>query len=139
MAFSTKVHGWENDGTTLKSSGAVTSSGTAETAVNVGKADFDVEVVVSAATTGTGNDMFLIVVEENTLAATTTWTECGNLCLGDAGGTGRSAAITTGSFPVGVARSGDNQVRIKTYLVGSAASVTFSATAYPRTRMHASV
>lgn len=139
MAWQDQINAWKNDGTTLKSSGAVTVSGTAETAVEVGKGDFTVEIDVTAITQGTGSDHALIVVEANTAAATTTWAEIGNLSLGDAGGTGRAVAIGVDTYTIGVKNQGDYQVRIKTYLVGSTSSVTFSAVAYPNATKNASI
>ena len=125
-----KMLSWQNGGTAINASATYTSDNTG-TAVTLGKGRFDLFVDVTALTLGTGFDTVTLVVERNTAAATSTWISvCPPIVIGgDA--TGAGEAVGVGDYVVGLNNTGDHQIRIKTYLSGSATSVTYSATAYP--------
>jgi hypothetical protein len=133
MAWQTQDIPWGNDGTAFASAETMTSDGVAGSTLELGRGDFDIVITSALTDTGVGFDIGLIIVQANTAAATTTWTEIGNLCLGDA--TGRGTALTTvTSAVVPVKNCGDYQVRLYCYMQGSTTIMTITAKAYPRRR-----
>lgn len=125
---------WRNDGIALATAQTLTADGVAGAAIFVGRGAFDIAFTASITVeAGTDFDICLLIVQANTLAATTTWLEIGNLCLGDA--LGRGVALTTVTRAViGVTNDGDNQIRLFAYLQGSVLTATITAIAYPRVR-----
>ena len=134
MAWQTQNVQWGNDGIALVTAEAQSGDGILGSAVEVGRGDFDV-VFSSAALsdTGVGFDIGLIIVQANTLAATTTWAEIGNLCLGDATGRGTALTSVTNAI-VPVKNCGDYQVRLYGYCQGSTTIMTVTAKIHPRIR-----
>jgi len=112
----------------LQASTTITTS-TATTAVFVGKGRLDIEIDVTAFSKGTGFDTVNFLVQANTSSASTTWVEIGQLVIGDA--TGLGSAFDVDNYVISVNNLQDNQIRIYAYVNGSAASVTYSANAYP--------
>ena len=131
MAWQTQKLNWGCDGTAMSAATAFTADGVVGSAINVGRGAFDIAITVASYLGGTVFDSVNVVIQANTLAATTTWTEIGNLVIGDAAG--RGVALTSAAPAiVGVINQGDNQIRAYCYLNGSAASVTLTVKAYPR-------
>jgi len=125
-----KMLSWENGPLAVAASATYTTD-TTGTAVTIGKGRFDLKVNVSALTLGTSFDTVTLMVERNTLKSTSTWVSlCTPLVIGaDADGAGE--AVSTGDYVFGLNNTGDHQIRVKTYLSGSASSITYSANAYP--------
>ncbi len=121
---------WRTMGATaLQASNTITSS-TQTTAVVVGRGTFEVEILVTALSLGTAFDIVIFYVERNTLASTTTWFQIGALPIGDATGVGLSAQGVD-NYHFSVTNTGDHQLRLNVQMLGSAASVTYSANLYP--------
>ena len=114
----------------LKASGAVTTSAAAA-AVVVGSGTYQVKVVVSALDVVNNDEQYLIVIEGNTLAAASTYTEVGNLVLGALEVTGRAADGVVGTYMVPITYTGGDKIRIHTYVIGTTPSITFSADVLP--------
>jgi hypothetical protein len=115
--------------TVLVASNTIVTS-TQTTAVFVGRGAFEVEILVTALSTGTAFDIVIFYVERNTAAATTTWQQIGALPIGDATGVGLSAQGVD-DYHFAVMNTGDYQTRLNVQVLGSAASVTYSANVYP--------
>jgi hypothetical protein len=136
MAWQTQEISWENDGTSLAAADQITTDGILGSAVEVGRGDFDLAISASLDDTGVGFDVGLIIIQANTLAAKTTWTEIGNLCLGDATGRGTSLLTVTDAV-IGCKNCGDYQIRAYGYMQGSTTIMTATVKAYPRRRKEA--
>jgi len=115
-------------GKVLSASGQVTSS-TEGAGVFVGRGLFMCELTVTSILLGSGFDTINFMIERNTMRATGQWTNIGQLVLGDATGIGVALGIDVYTFPIW--NDGDNQVRVYTYVNGSASAVTWSAKLYP--------
>lgn len=113
----------------LQASTTITTT-TQSTAVFVGKGLLNVEVAVTALSTGTAFDIVAFYIERNTAAAPTVWQQCGMVIVGDETGTGLSnQGVDNYNFPVN--NTGDHQMRVNAVLLGSASSVTYSAKVSP--------
>jgi hypothetical protein len=137
MGYATWSPDGKIGGTTLKASAALTNATTknVETAVELGKGKYRIVTDITAMTLAGANDFYLMVLEANTRDATSTYYEIGTLFAGGAKElTGRSANDSVGKLEIIVDNPYDNQVRVVTYIVASAGSVTASVKAYPLTR-----
>jgi hypothetical protein len=120
-------------GVALKAAGLVAAT-TAETAVLLDGGAFAVQIDWTAAEIASADELYIITVEANTRAATTTWTEIGGFrALGATAKTASSGdANATGSIRQGFYNPKDYQVRIKTWVSGTIATgLNFSAKAFP--------
>jgi hypothetical protein len=118
---------------TLKSSAAITNATTknVETAVEVGKGKMRCVTAVTAINVTGDNDQYLMVLEANTRADTSTFYEIGVLFFGGAKEmTGRSADDAADEYEIIVDNPYDYQVRVVTYVVASSGSITSSVKAY---------
>ena len=134
MAWQTQYVQWGNDGTALATSASVTADGVVGSAVDLGRGRYDMQVTVTSMTTGDGFDSAVIIFQANKASATTTWTEIGNVVLGDA--TGRGAALTNlTNAIVPVKNEDDYQVRAYCYINGSTTALSgVTIKAYPLAR-----
>jgi hypothetical protein len=105
------------------------STSTAEAGVFVGKGLMMIKLSVTALTLGSGYDVVNFLIQRNTAAATSTWEEIGQVCVGDVAGLGVAQGADVYTFVVN--NTGDYQIRVNAYLAGSAVNVTYSAQAYP--------
>ena len=121
---------WRTMGATALQASTTITSSTQSTGVFCGRGVFEVAINVTALSTGVGFDIVIFYVERNTLAATTTWQQIGALPVGDQTGVGLSNQGVD-NYYFAVHNSGDNQIRINAQVLGSAASVTYSADIYP--------
>jgi hypothetical protein len=133
MAWQTQSIPWENDGTSLASSQAITADGVVGSAVEVGRGDYDIVFTVSGLSITSGQGLSLFAVQANTRGATTTWKEIGNIALGDTTARGANLQSVTNAV-VPVKNEGDYQIRVYAYLQGTITTATVTATAYPRRR-----
>jgi len=131
MAWQTQYISFQCDGESLASAVSVNTDGTVGSAVETGRGSFDIDFTVSGYSGGTGFDSILIVVQSNSQAAATTWTEIGNVVIGDADGRGTSLTSLTNAI-VGVTNQSDYQIRLYAYVNGSATAATVTAKIYPR-------
>lgn len=107
----------------LKAAGLVAASA-AGTALRVGHGAFDAYLAWTACETDTGNELYVVTLEANSLAATGTWTQIGVLFVGGHnsanGGLGTTAA--TGAVKQGFINPYDYQIRHHTYVAGTVAT-----------------
>lgn len=130
MAWQTQEANYQNDSTALASAVAVAADGVVGAAIDLGKGRYDVEFTVADYVGGGYADDLMLIVQANTAAATSTWAEIGNLCIGDADGRGVALTSVTGGI-VPVINQADYQVRLYAYLNGSAVSATVTAKIRP--------
>ncbi len=120
---------WNTTGAkVLSASGQVTAS-TEGAGVFVGRGLFMLELTVSTILLGSGFDTINFMVQRNTSRLPGQWTNIGQLCIGDATGIGVALGIDVYTFPIW--NDGDSEVRIYTYVNGSASAVTWAAKLYP--------
>ena len=121
---------WRTMGATALQASVTITTTTQSTPVFCGRGVFEVAIDVTALTLGTGFDVVVFYVERDSIASTTTWQQIGMLAVGDATGVGLSTQGVD-SYYFAVHNSSDNRIRINAYVLGSAASVTYSADIYP--------
>lgn len=119
-------------GVALKAAGLVAAT-TAETAILAGHGWMTVQMDWTAAEIASNDEYYLITIEANTLAATTTWTRIGILeFLGAVEKTIEGDATATGTTRASFFNSKNYQIRVKTWVAGTIATgINFSAKAYP--------
>jgi hypothetical protein len=120
-------------GIALKAAGLVAAD-TNHDAVRVGHGPFCIRAAWTAAEIASNTELYIVVVEANTLAATDTWTQIGVLLV--AGATevigGIADAAASGAVKGGFVNPYDNQIRLRTYVNGDIATgFNFSADAFP--------
>lgn len=135
MAWQTQLIPWGNDGVALATAATITADGVVGSAIVVGRGDYDIAITATL-DHRTNWDVGLLIVQANTLAASTTWVEIGNLCLGDVSGTGRLLVSVT-NIVLPVKNCGDHQIRLYGYIQGSALGMTVTAACHPRIRKDA--
>jgi hypothetical protein len=119
--------------TVLKAAGLVAAD-TNHSAVLVGHGPFAIRAAWTANEIASNDELYIVVVEANTLAATTTWTQIGVLLVTGAteviGGVADGAA--TGAVKQGFINPYDYQIRLATYVNGALASgFNYSADLFP--------
>lgn len=120
-------------GIELKAAGLVAAD-TNHTAVEVGTCAFAVRLAWTACEVASNDELYHILVEANTEAATTTWTRIGHLaCLGASQVTGGvTATAATGEIVAGFYNPNNYQIRLSTYVNGTIATgINFSAKMFP--------
>jgi hypothetical protein len=120
-------------GTELKAAGLVAAD-TNHTAVEVGTCAFAVRMAWTACEVASSDELYHVIVEANTEAATSTWTKIGHLaCLGAAAVTGGvTATAATGEIKAAFYNPYDYQIRLATYVNGTIATgINFSAKMFP--------
>lgn len=132
---------WSNDAelgaVELKASGNVQgSTKNAEAAVYAGKGRFKVRLDVTVLDVASGDELYIVDVEANTVAAPATFKRVATLLtLGDKAATGRDADDAIDSYVALFENPEDYQVRLVTYLKGSTAGgITYSAKMFPLPR-----
>lgn len=120
-------------GTELKAAGLVAAD-TNHTAVRVGHGPLGVYLAWTAAEIASNDELYIVVLEANTLAETSTWTQIG--VVGAFGATevigGIADTATSGALKSGFVNPYDYQVRISTYVNGTIATgLNFSASLIP--------
>jgi hypothetical protein len=117
MAYATWSPDGKIGGTTLKSSAALTNATTknVETAVELDKGQYRIVTDITAITLAGANDFYLMIIEANTRAATSTWYEIGTLFAGGAKElTGRSANDAVDQLEIIIDNPYNYQVRVVT-------------------------
>jgi len=120
---------WNVNGETVLQASTTITTSTNSTGVFVGRGLMAVKIDVTALELGDGFDSVCFYVEANSSAASTTWEQIGVIVAGDVTGIGVAQGVDT--YQVIVNNVQDNQVRIGAYVLGSAASVTYSASVTP--------
>jgi hypothetical protein len=120
-------------GTELKAAGLIAAD-TGHAAIAMGHSVFAVQMDWTACEIATGDEFYMVTVEANTEAATSTWTNIGVLAVLGAtalvGGEGDAPA--TGNVRAAFFNPYNHQVRLKTWVTGTIATgINFSAKAYP--------
>lgn len=120
-------------GTALKAAGLIAAT-TAHTGIDMGHGWVCIQLAWTAAEIASNDELYIIKVEANTKAATTTWTEIGHLAtLGATEVTASTGdATATGTIRAAFFNSKDYQIRLKTWASGTIATgINFSADAHP--------
>jgi hypothetical protein len=120
-------------GTELKAAGLIAAD-TAHTAISMGHSVFTVQMDWTACEIVSNDELYIVTVEANTEAATTTWTNIGYLAVLGAleVNAGEGDAPATGSLRGAFFNPYNHQVRLKTWVNGTIATgINFSAKAYP--------
>ncbi len=120
-------------GVALKAAGLIATT-TAHTGVLLDNGPFAVQIDWTACEVATGDELYIIAVEANTVAAPTVWTQIGIMYV--LGGTAKVAsmgdATATGSARAAFHNSKGYQVRLKTWVSGTVATgINYAAKAYP--------
>ena len=116
----------------VASAEAVSASGVVGSTVIAGNGAFNGVLTVSGYTGGSSFDAIRLVMEANTNDAQSTWSEMvGDIIIGDTLGRGSALTSVTGiCWPM--FNTGDYQVRLRAYLLGSAAAATITLDLYPK-------
>lgn len=120
-------------GTTLKAA-ALIAVDTSSTAVEIGKGKYRIVTTWTACEVDNNDELYVVAIEANTRAATSTWYEIGIAAvLGDSVATGRDTdQASTGSCEIIVDNQYDYQLRVRTYVNGTVGTgCNFSVVAYP--------
>lgn len=120
------------NGEALKAA-ALVATDTAETAVFVGRGKFWIELTWTALEIATGDEVYFVQFQHNTVAAASTWLDGATLAFGNAALMGGAAAsASSGKLVVGLWNPYDHQVRVNTWVTGTIATgFNFSVSAYP--------
>ena len=123
----------QNGAISLKAAGLVAAD-TNHTAVMTRASAFAIRFAWTACETASTDELYVVVVEANTAAATSTYTRIGTLFVGGhtnvIGGAGTTAA--TGEYMQAFYNPYGYQVRISTYVNGTIATgINFSADLFP--------
>lgn len=130
MAWQTQQISFPVGGQSIAAAAAVTADAIVGSAVTVGKGLMNVVFTVSGFTGGTGFDLINLRIQANSRAATTTWADIGEVTLGDATAIGDARTSLTGAV-VPVLNESDYQIRVFSYVQGSATAATVTADVYP--------
>lgn len=123
----------QNGAISLKAAGLVAAD-TNHTGVMVRTAEFAVRMAWTACEIASNDEFYLVQVEANTAAATSTWTKIGVLFAGGAAAVigGATATTATGEVTQGFRNPYGYQVRISTYVNGAIATgINYSADLFP--------
>lgn len=131
MAWQTAYPNWEIGSTSLKSAGLVAST-TNGTATAAGRGTYLMKIVISAIEIASGDELYGLGVQGNTLAATTTWNEIDYWSFGAAAVSPDGLAGAAGTYWFVFHNEGDNQVRVRTVVAGTVATgINYTADIYP--------
>jgi hypothetical protein len=139
MAIATWSPDGKIGGLTIKTLANVKGSTiTNGTAYEVGKGKFKAVTKVTVLDVDANDEHYIMVVEANTRAATSTWYEIGTLFAGGAHEvTGRAADDAADEYEIILDNPYDYQVRVTTYILGSTnVGITSSVILYPLSRKH---
>lgn len=107
----------------LKAAGLVAASAFG-TALRVGHGTFEAILTWTACETDTGNELYVVILEANSLAAPTVWNQIGALFVG--GHTGADAGLgttaATGAIKQAFLNPYDYQIRYHIYVAGTVAT-----------------
>lgn len=120
-------------GTELKAAGLVAAD-TNHTAIDFGAGVFAIRFAWTAAEVASGDEFYMVKVQANTRAATTTWTEIGTIFVGGDSTTqgGLTDIAASGEVTQGFTNPYGHQIRLATYVNGAIATgLNFSAKAFP--------
>lgn len=120
-------------GTELKAAGLIAAD-TSHSAVLAGHGPLAVYLAWTAAEIVSNDELYIVTIEANTLAATSTWEQIGVVVVAGAtevmGGIADSAAA--GAVKQGFINPRDYQIRLRTYVNGTIATgFNFSAALFP--------
>lgn len=117
---------------TLEASAAHATNDAVGTAVFIGKGKKRIVTDATVVKVSGNNEMYLITLEANTIAATTTYKTIATLFAGgDTSVTGRDTDDVLDSQEIIIDNPYDYQVRVRSNMVGSSPSITYSVNAYP--------
>lgn len=119
-------------GQVSKAAGAITASA-AHTALEFAKCKFVAEIDWTACDVSSADELYIVTIEANTHAATTTWTVIGYLlAIGATASVASSGdATATGQVRAAFDNPYDYQVRAHSYLAGTTPSITSAINFYP--------
>jgi hypothetical protein len=118
-------------GVALKAAGLVAADDQS-TAVIVGKGKFKLVVVISAIEIASNDEYYIIDLEANTAAATSTWFTLATLFAGGATEKVNKPDGVVGTYVTLVENPYDYQVRVATNVMGTiAAGINFTVDIYP--------
>lgn len=131
MAFVTWSPDKGLEGISLKDAGLVTTTANG-TGVNVGKGKYRLVVNITAIDADATDDLYSISVQANTEAATSTWKYVTpKMMFGNATATGDDSTDSTGEFDIIIDNPEDNQLRIRTIVVGTVTTgINYTAKLY---------
>lgn len=128
------THGVDlKNGQTLKAAALVAAT-TAETGVTLGRGWFIVRVLATAVEIASNDELYIIDLEANTVAADTTWKSIApSMAMGATEMVASAGdALGTEDIVFAVFNPYDYQVRVKTWVSGTIATgANFSVAAYP--------
>jgi hypothetical protein len=130
MAWQTQDIPWAVDGTEIASLASVTTDAIVGSAVQTGKGIFAVVATISNYIGGSGFDLISFRIQANTAAATSTWYDIGHLVIGDTTAIGSALTSVTNAVII-VKNDYDHQIRVFSYVQGSAVSCTADFDLYP--------
>ena len=120
-------------GTVLKAAGLVAATA-GHTAVTLGHGKFTIQLDWTACEIASNDELYIITVEANTLAATSTWTKIGDLLTIGATEVVASSGdgLAAGSVRASFENTKNYQIRIKTWVSGTVATgINYAASAFP--------
>jgi len=121
---------WPIGGQSLASGASVTGDAIVGSPVVVGKGLMAVVLTVTGYSGGSGFDLINLRIQANSRAAATTWYDIGEVTFGDATAIGE-ARTSADAIVIPVLNESDYQIRLFSYIQGSATAATVTADVYP--------
>lgn len=135
ITYPTRVAGV--GGVSLKAAGLIAAT-TAHTAVDIGTGPFSVMATVTACEVASNDELYILAVEANTIAAPTVWANIGVFAAFGAteklASMGDTPEATTFGWKAAFHNPYDYQVRLKTWVSGTIAGgggINFKADLFP--------
>ena len=136
MSLATFGLDYGSGGIALKAA-ALVAADTAETAVFLGRGWSAMRIVWTACEIASNDELYNVVFQANTAAATSTYYDLGNICFGATEVTGgMDDSPATGEIWLAIFNPYDYQVRVNTKVSGTIATgMNFAIDAYPLTHL----
>ena len=121
---------WPIGGQSVAAAASVTSDAIVGSAVTVGRGLLAWVLTVASYVGGSAFDLINLRLQANTRAATTTWADIGDITFGDATAIGE-ARTSASAIVLYAHNEADYQVRLYSYVQGSAVSAVVTCDIYP--------
>lgn len=133
MSWQAQNPKWAIGGTSLIDASVTPVASTANgTSYTVGKGMFLVKVVVTSIEIASNTEKFGIIIQANTVAASSTWTEIGMLFLGPAEVNATGVDDVADTYWFAVYNQGDYQMRVRTVVGGDVGEgIYYTCDIYP--------
>ena len=129
MAYITWDNENEVDGVTLKASTTETAS-TTTAGVIIGKGNYEIEIIISAIDVASGDEYYGLLIEANTQNTTGTWYTLAANRFGHSTVNSTGVSDSAFTYKLRVENPHDHQMRVRSVIGGTSASITYSVLAH---------